>query len=132
MKRYHVLAFATTLAFLLPSIALAAGMPDRIVSCTGAVGAHPCTCKDLVTTAQNILYTGIYLAVFLSAILFAWAGWKLLTGRTMGEHSSIQQGKNILWNVIIGLVIILAAWLIVNTLFSSLLGSGGLGTFCPG
>ncbi len=128
MRRYHVLALATSIAMLLPAIALAAGMPDRIVSCHGI----DCTCKDLVTTAQNVLYTGIYLAVFLSAILFAWAGWKLLTGRTMGEHAAIQQGKNILWNVIIGLVIILAAWLIVNTLFTSLTSSGGLGTFCPG
>jgi hypothetical protein len=131
MRRFHVLAVAMTIAMLLPTIASAQNMPTQIVTCTGAGGAHPCTCKDLVTTAQNVLYTGIYLAVFLSAVLFAWAGWKLLTGKTMGEHSAIDQGKKIIWNVMIGLVIILAAWLIVNTLFSALTNSRGIGSFCP-
>ena len=129
MRRYHVLALAMTLAMLLPTFAVAQTLqlPGRIVECNGV----DCTCKDLVKTGQNILFTGIYLAVFLSAILFAWAGWKLLTGRTVGDSHAIDQGKKILWNVVIGLVIILAAWLIVNTLFTALTNSKGLGSFCP-
>ena len=129
-----MLTLAITLAILMPTLVTAQTlqMPGRIVECTGAGGAHPCTCKDLIKTAQNVLFTGIYLSVFLSAVLFAWAGWKMLSGKTSGDSESIGNAKKILWNVIIGLVIILAAWLIVNTLFTALTNSKGLGSFCPG
>lgn len=127
MKRYHVLALAITIATLMPTMATALNMPGPIVQCDGI---H-CTCKDLIKTAQNVLFTGIYLAVFLSAVLFAWAGWKMLTGHSTGSTTSIDEAKKILWNVVIGLVIILAAWLIVNTLFTALTNSKGLGSFCP-
>jgi len=131
MRRYYVLAIATSALMLMPSLTMALNLPGPIVQCTGAGGSHPCTCKDLVTSAQNLLYTGIYLAVFTSAILFAWAGWKMLTGRTVGNSGDIENAKKILWNVIIGLVIILAAWLIVNTLLTTLVnGSRGF-NFCP-
>ena len=131
MRRYHVLALAISLALMMPTLAFALNLPGPIVGCTGAGGSHPCTCKDLITTAQNILYTGIYLAVFLSAVLFAWAGWKMLAGKSSGDPNAIENSKKILWNVIIGLVIILSAWLVVNTLFTALTNSKGLGSFCP-
>lgn len=130
MSRHYLVTLATTIAFLLPTMATAAGMPGPIVTCTGAGGSIPCTCEHLIQTAQNVLNTGIYLAVFLSAVLFAWAGWKLMTGKTTGNESSIGDARKILWNVMIGLVIILAAWLIVNTLFSVLTKGGGLGNLC--
>ena len=127
MRRYHVLALATTIAMLMPSLALALNLPEAIVQCHGI----DCTCQDLVHSAQNILYTGIYVAVFLSAVLFAWAGWKMLAGKNSGDPGAIENSKKILWNVIVGLVILLAAWLIVNTLFTALTNSKGLGSFCP-
>lgn len=122
-----MLALAITLASLMPTLALALNTPGPIVQCHGV----DCTCKDLIITAQNILYTGIYLAVFLSAVLFAWAGWKMLAGKSSGDPNAIDNSKKILWNVIIGLVVILSAWLIVNTLFTALTNSKGLGSFCP-
>jgi hypothetical protein len=127
MKRVHVLTLAITVATLLPAVAAALNMPGPIVPCHGL----DCNCNNLIQVAQNVLFTGIYLAVFLSAVLFAWAGWKLLTAKSMGDSHGIEGAKKILWNVIIGLVIILAAWLIVNTLFTALTSSKGLGSFCP-
>ena len=106
-----------------PSIALAANpLPGQIVpvSCN-EVGGCQSVC-DLATVAQNVLNTGIYVAVFLSAVLFAWAGWLYLTSVAGGE---ISRAKEIFVNVAVGLVIILAGWLVVDTLMRTLVGNGG-------
>ncbi len=131
MKRAHVLSLVIGAVMLVPTVTSAIGLPGAIVQCTGATGSHPCTCADLVQTAQNVLYTGIYLAVFLSAVLFAYAGWQMLTAHSTGDSGQITKAKDILKYVIYGLVIILAAWLIVNTLFTTLVSSKGFSNICP-
>ncbi len=110
--------------FIAPSIVLAQrnSLPGQIVpaSCN-EVGGCQSIC-DLATIAQNVLNTGIYIAVFLSAILFAWAGWLYLTS---AAGSEISRAKSIFFNVVVGLVIILAGWLVVDTLMRTLVGNGG-------
>lgn len=127
MIRYRLLTAAFALAISLPALAGAAGLPDRIVPCTGI----KCSCGDLVLLAQNVLNTAIYFAVFISAVLFAWAGWKMISGKSMGSGEGISEAKGVLWNVMIGLVIILAAWLLVDTLMRTLLASQVWNTICP-
>lgn len=124
-----LLTIAFSLLVALP-IAHAQGIPTQIVpkGCTGV----NCNCDHLVELAQNILGTGIYIAVILSAVLFAWAGFKYLTTAYSAEQKN--QAKEVLKNVVIGLVIILASWLIVDTLIKELLGkatdSGVWGAIC--
>jgi hypothetical protein len=102
-----------------PLVASAAGL-QAIVTCGGA-GQPACSLCDLESLAQRVLNDGIYIAVFLSAILFAWAGWKLLTSvSNPGERT---KAKEIFTNVTIGLVIILSAWLVVDTLMAALTGN---------
>lgn len=116
---------------LVPSMALAAGVPDRIVPCSGV----NCTCADLGTVAQNIINTSIFVAIFLSAILFAWAGWKMISSKSIGSSSGVEEGKDVLMNVVIGLVVIIAAWLIVDTIVKTITASGAVqgvwNTICP-
>ena len=64
--------------------------------------------------------------------MFAVAGWKMLTGKTLGESDKISEAKKVLWNVIIGLVIILAAWLLVDTIMRTLTTSQAWSNICPG
>ena len=99
---------------IMPSIALGQGMPDKIVPCNGV----DCTVCDIATLAQNILNTGIFIAVFLSAVLFAWAGAKYLVNAA--NPGQVTQAKAIFANVLIGLLIILSGWLIVDTLMKVL------------
>ncbi len=115
-----------TLLFLVvfiiaPSLVLAASniLPDQIVpkSCDN-IGGCQSIC-DLATVAQNVLNTGIYIAVFLAAFLFAWAGWLYLTGVA---GSDLSRAKEIFFNVAVGLVIILIGWLVVDTLIKTLTG----------
>jgi hypothetical protein len=121
MKRYQLLTAATSVVLLTPTFAAAISLPT-IVQCTGI----NCTCEDLIKTAQNILNLAIYLAVFFSAILFAVAGWYLMTGHNNAIPGDVKTGKSILWNVIIGLVIMLAAWLIVQSIFAGLVKGIGI------
>jgi hypothetical protein len=111
-----------------PSFALAAGFPTQIVpsDCSGPGGCQ--SICDLATLAQNILNAGIYLAVFLSAVLFAWAGWKYLSAG--GSPGEISAAKSIFWNVGVGLIIILAAWLLVDTLIHTLTTIAAWNSLC--
>lgn len=131
VQRHHVFSLVIGMLMLAPVFAGAAGIPERIVPCQGV----NCTCADLTTVAQNVINLSIFVAVFLSAILFAWAGWKLISGRSVGSHGAIEEGKEVLWNVVIGLVIIIAAWLIVDTIVKTITASGTVkgiwNTICP-
>ena len=124
-----LLSFVLFLFIALPA-AHAQGIPKQIVpeTCTGPT----CDCGDLVKLASNILNTGIYIAVILSAILFAWAGIQYVTNAANPEGKN--RAKEVLRNVIIGLVVILAAWLIVDTLMKTLQvklqGTGAWNAIC--
>ena len=124
-KTGTVLVFFIVLFFTaVPLFAFAADLP-KIVPCDGTDvgGGTECTICHLATLAQNVLNTGIYIAIALSAILFAWAGWKYVTaGCNPGKAT---QAREVFTNVVIGLVIILAGWLVVDTLIKTLVKDGG-------
>ena len=112
-----LLVIVTIVLVAIPALASAAGgLPTRIVQC-GSAYQPACGLCDIATLAQNVLNTGIFIAVFLSAILFAWAGWKYVTA---GGGGDVSAAREIFTNVLVGLVIILAAWLIVDTIMRTL------------
>lgn len=116
-------AFAlVSLLFLCPAAAQAAGMPlldpdwhivpeanDYDKDCP--VGA-PLGFAGVMQLAQNLLNAGVSLGVIICVLVIAFAGvlW-ILTPTNPENHS---QAKQILTNAVIGLIIILAAWLIVD------------------
>jgi len=114
LLRRTAVAIPAMVALLPYAVFAQGGLPSQIVPCQGV----DCKCEHLVTLAQNIINTGIFIAVFLSAILFAYAGWLYISNEAINEQ---QRAKNIFSNVVIGLIIILVAWLVVDTLMSQLL-----------
>ena len=119
MNRRQVLTVLMTLFFVTPSLAMAAGLTSIVPSdCTGDGGCQ--SICDLAQLAQNVLNDGIYLAVFLSAVLFAWAGWKHMSAG--GDSHQISEANKVFSAVFIGLIIILSAWLIVDTLMRTIAG----------
>jgi hypothetical protein len=112
-----------------PVITLAQNVPglSTIVptNCQGADAASKCGICDLATLAQNILNTSIYVLIILSAILFAWAGWKMLTSG--GNSSEYAAGKRMFGSVFIGLIIIMGAWIAVDTLMKVMFNSDKYG-----
>lgn len=113
---------AVFLLFTLPVLASAQKIPTQIVpkSCMGDGGCQK-VC-DIVELASNILNFAIFLGVVFSAVLFAWAGWKMLTAG--GNTEVYAQGRRVFGNVLIGLIIILAGWIVIDTLMKTFTGSG--------
>lgn len=101
---------------------LAQAQIPTIVPCNGL----DCTICDLAQLAQNLLNATIYLAVFLSAFLFAYAGFLYLTNEAIGQQ---QKAKQMFTNVLLGLVILMGAWLFVDTVMKMMLGTGPGGYF---
>lgn len=106
------------LAAVAPSLVGAQGVIPTIVpeKCQGANAATECGICQLAELVKNILNAAIFLAVIAAACLFAWTGFKFLTERD--NSGSRTAAKKMFWNVMLGLIIILAAWLIVNTIMS--------------
>lgn len=113
---------------MLPILVSAQGIPKQIVP-TKYGCDQPGGCQSIcaiVDLAQNVLNFGIFIAVVLSAFLFAYAGWSMLTS---GGNSEIYaKGKRVFGNVLIGLILILGGYIIVDTLLKTFTGTGLTGT----
>jgi hypothetical protein len=125
MTRIIVSISVSLISIFLPLVVFAqAALDKRIVPCDGV----DCTLCHLATLAQNIINTGIFVAVFMSAMIFAFAGWKYLaSGANVTEMGD---AKSIILNTVIGLIIILGAWLFVDTIMRTLIGNPG-GQYLP-
>lgn len=114
-------ALFTLVMVCAPSVAFGAlGLVPVVPESCNGVGGCQSVC-DIAQVAQNLLNDGIYIAVFLSAMLFAWAGWKYLTN--VANPEGVSKAKEIFFNVAVGLVIILAGWIVVDTLMKTLTGA---------
>lgn len=125
MSKRKIASFLFTFFIMVaPSLSFAAGGLVQIVpdSCNG-IGGCQSIC-DVAKLAQNVLNDGIYFAVVISAVLFAWGGWQYLTAG--GQDFKIRKAKKMFLNIVIGLCIIVGAWLLVDTLLNVLTGQSGL------
>lgn len=110
-----------------PAVSLAQQVPIPTIVPSTCDGPN-CTICDLAKLAQNVANAGIFIAVFLSAVLFAYAGVKYLTAG--GSGTKLGEAKQIFFNVGVGLIIILAAWLIVDSIVYTLTGRHNWNTLC--
>ena len=88
------------------------------VPCSG-VTCSPC---DLVVLFNTVLKWFMTMAFLLFAVLAILAGFKLISSG--GNSGALKEAKGSFTNAFIGLLIILSAWLIVDTLLRKLLPSG--------
>jgi hypothetical protein len=78
---------------------------------------NPCTFSDIITLINTVInFIFLNLALPLAAIMFAYAGFELVTSG--GETSKREKAKKIFINVAIGLVLAAGAFLIVQTVLS--------------
>ena len=119
-KRTARIAVILVVLCILPASVFAQAnlLPGQIVPQKCNVQGGCQSICDLAEVAQNVLNTGIYIAVFLSAVLFALAGFKYLTN--VANSGEISRAKEIFMNVAVGLIIILAGWLVIDTLMKTL------------
>lgn len=96
-----------------------------LVPCNGTT--VPCTFDKFIELIQKIVKFLLFdFAVPLAAISFAVAGVMILTAG--GNTGQVEKAKEIFWNVLIGLIVALAAWLVVNAILIGL-GAEELGVF---
>ena len=120
----HAIILILLFAVFSPVLVSAAPWDKPLVECSGALDSKTqkaCTVCDIAKLAQNVLTTGIYIAVFLSAILFVWAGGLYLT--SAANPSGVTKARSLFFNVFVGLLIILGAWVVIDTLMRVLVGS---------
>lgn len=115
-----VVSFFLTLLLIAPMILFAAVQggqePSSLLpDCEGA----DCDFNDLMQLANNIMKFIIMIAIPLTAIIFSYAGFLYITAA--GNEHQIAQAHDIFVKVAIGFFFILAAWLIVYLITSTLL-----------
>ena len=99
-------------------------IPQLSYAQTGLVPCDTnCGFEDLIQLAQNVINFLIFkIAAPLGTIMFAYAGFLYVTNA--GNESRVSEAHQIFWYVFWGLVVCLAAWLIVNFVLVFLLGAG--------
>jgi len=124
LRRVVILAvFALLMTATIVPVVVGAAVPTIVPGkCQGANAATECGICQLAQLVTNLLNFAIYGAVIAAAVLFALTGFKFLTSRD--NSGALTAAKKMFWNVILGLIIVLAAWLIVNTIVSFMVGSG--------
>ncbi len=116
------LFLAIGIAIVVPSIALAA--TSGLVPCGVGGGdlATDCQACSVVTLIQNLITFLIEISVPIAMAMFAWAGVLYFTSGTGGSEN-ISKAKNIFRSSLMGFVLALASWLIVNTLLNTVVSN---------
>ena len=94
---------------------------NGITNTSGATNNRECTFNDVIELAQAIANKVVLFGLLLSPFIFAWAGWLYLTsGNNPGNR---KKANGIFVNVLIGLAIMLGAWLVVKLVLTALVSS---------
>ncbi len=93
----------------------------KLIPCGTVANNTPCDGANgwgfLMTLINNVVNFILFrLLVPIAAIMFVYAGFELLTAG--GETSKLTKAKKIFTNVVIGLIIAVAAWLIVHAVLA--------------
>ena len=122
-NKIKLLVILSVFILVLPIISLAATVPfwGPLVPCgpggvlpNGQVGPSQCSIGCLFTLGQNLIAFGITLATFiLGPIALVIGGFFIVTAG--GSPDRLQKGKQTITFAIIGIVVALASFVIINT-----------------
>mgnify|MGYP001579986794 CR=1 FL=1 len=127
MKKYTkiLVLLLILIPIVVPVAVFAVDPPDagagfgQFIPCDGV--KIPCDFTMLLKLVKNVLDWVVMISFPAAIISFAWAGFNLLTN---GISDKRTEAKKMLWKIVIGFAIILAAWLIVRTIVGILLADG--------
>lgn len=113
-----VLFFSTTPAYATSKFPLFSGDPLVPAVCDGG----PLGVGGILTFIQNVMNAGISVGIIIFIFIIVYAGFMFILTPTNPEGHS--QAKKMLSNAVIGFIIILAAWLIVDFVMKILYNDG--------
>lgn len=111
--RFIFVALCLTAFVVLPLFVFA---QEGLVQCDGVT--VKCDFVAFVALVNRVITFIIEISIPIAALLFAYAGFLYMNAQ--GNLGKVSQAHKIFQNVAIGFMIILAAWLIVYTLVSTL------------
>ena len=105
-----------SLAFLAFVPLIAPAQEDTgLVSCTGP----DCNFCSFVVMINNLISWLIGFLTLAAVLALVYAGFKLVV--SAGDQGAMTDAKKMITNIVIGFIIVLSAWLIVDTLMKALL-----------
>jgi ABC-type nickel/cobalt efflux system permease component RcnA len=107
--------FAILLSFSIPALVFAA--TNGLIPCEGTA-ADPCTFGKLADLVNNILNWFIGISISVAAITFSIAGAQMLMNPD--NPGKREEAMEMFKKTVIGMLIVLGAWLIVHTIVSTL------------
>ncbi len=98
----------------------------QLVPC-GTSSTPPCTVCHLFLLVDNITQWLVTIGFALAGLIIAWGGILILAAA--GSPSQMQSGKNAIKAAVVGLVIILVSWIVVDTLIVNLANQAAFPTW---
>lgn len=106
------------LFLLVPAFALAVEAGE-LVPCKGP----DCQACHLMELGRRLLNWLITISIVIIGVIAAWAGFKMVT--SAGNPGGVSQAKGMFTNALIGLLILLSSWLIIDTVMKQLTYQSG-------
>ena len=108
---------------LIPVAEAAYHLGDPLVPCNPQAGADgqltdPCKWSQLLLLIDNVFQYLVIIAVPIATIAIVYAGIILIT--QPANEGKRTEAKDILWTAVLGLIAVLAAYLVVKTLLNTL------------
>tara|TARA_B100000745_G_scaffold74148_2_gene44704 strand:+ start:2067 stop:2999 length:933 start_codon:yes stop_codon:yes gene_type:complete len=109
-----ILTFFLMIMVMLPNVSLAQQIVPE--ACDDPATCGTCEFVDLI---NNLIQFILWFATIAATIMILYGGFRLVTSQ--GSVEALKKAKSIITNVVIGYVLALAAFLIINTLLSIIL-----------
>jgi len=121
MFRFYTLYPIPYTLFIIGFLLLAAfPVSAGLVPCGGA-GQSACTLCDLFVLADNIIDFLVTVSFALAGLMIAFGGILFVAGA--GNPGQIQRAKGTITAALIGIIIVLVAWVVIDTILVVLAGS---------
>ena len=107
-----IISLSVFLFLLAPALSFA----ESLVPCDNSKG-NPCDFNQLMNLVNTVIHFVLFnMVIPIAAIMFVYAGFLMVTAG--GESGARTKAKDTFTNVVIGLIIAVAAFLIIRTILS--------------
>ncbi len=116
----HLVAFIVVFGFSLALFhhsASAASLKTRF-TVPAECNVKECGWLEIVKLGSEILSFGIYIAILGATLVIVLAGWKIMTAA--GDEGAVKTGKKMLWAAIVGIIVTMSAYMIVQFVLNKL------------
>lgn len=124
MKNSLRIAYFTvvTLVLMTPSFVFGQGL---VPQCSRGEGSEPCQFCHVVELINNVVAWLVGVLGIIAALIIMYAGFLMVASG--GNASAKEKAKGFIVNIVIGYVLVLGAWILIDTGFRALIGGQSYG-----